>query len=283
MAELRLKGGELDGLHLHYLSEGQGPATVLLHGLGGFAESWRHTIPELGRHGRVIALDLPGFGKSGKPRRAYTLAFLAEVLEAFLRELGLEQVRLVGHSMGGAVAARFTVTHPARVERLAFLASAVPGFPLRPSWVYRTLSLPGIGELLSRLITRGICATALERCFVSPDPEEIRFFVEHEFAVRASLEGRAAYLSLLRSVREDFTEHTQLYREGLLRFRRPILLVHGLQDAVVPLAHARQVSQGLDLATAKWLDRCGHFPQIEHAATVNTYLTEFLFEPASRG
>ena len=59
-------------------------------------------------------------------------------------------------------------------------------------------------------------------------------------------------------------------------------LVHGLQDAVIPFAHARQVSQGLDLATAKWLDRCGHFPQIEHAATVNTYLTEFLFEPASR-
>ena len=183
--------------------------------------------------------------------------------------------------MGGAVAARFTVAHPARVERLALLASAVPGFPLRPSWVYRTLSLPGLGELLSRLITRRICATALERCFVSPDAEEIRFFVDHEYSVRASVEGRAAYLSLLRSLKDDFTMHAQGYRDGLLRFRRPILLVHGVQDAVIPFAHARQVSQGLDL-TAKWLDRCGHFPQIEHAATVNTYLTEFLFEPASR-
>jgi len=282
VAEIRLKGGELDGLLLHYLSEGQGPVTVLLHGLGGFAGSWRHTIPELRRHGRVIALDLPGFGKSGKPRRAYTLTFLTEALDAFLRALGLEQVRLVGHSMGGAVAACFAVTHPARVERLALLASAVPGFPLRPSWVYRTLSLPGLGELLSRLITRRICATALERCFVSPDAEEIRFFVDHEFSVRASVEGRAAYLSLLRSLKDDFTRHAEGYREGLLRFRRPILLVHGVQDAVIPFAHAQQVNQALDLATAKWLDRCGHFPQIEHAATVNTYLTEFLFEPASR-
>jgi pimeloyl-ACP methyl ester carboxylesterase len=282
VAEIRLKGGELDGLLLHYLSEGQGPTTVLLHGLGGFAESWRHTIPELGRHGRVIALDLPGFGKSGKPRRVYDLTFLAQSLDAFLRALGLEQVRLVGHSMGGAVAARFTMAHPARVERLALLASAVPGFPLRPSWIYRTLSLPGLGELLSRLITRRICATALQRCFVAPDADEIRFFVEHEFAVRASLEGRAAYLSLLRSVRDDFTRHAPAYREALLRFRRPILLVHGLQDAVIPFAHARQVSEGLDHAAARWVDRCGHFPQIEHAATVNGYLTEFLFAPASR-
>ena len=106
--------------------------------------------------------------------------------------------------------------------------------------------------------------------------------MDHEFSVRASVEGRAAYLSLLRSLKDDFTRHAEGYRDGLLRFRRPILLVHGVQDAVIPFAHAQQVSQGLDLATAKWLDRCGHFPQIEHAAAVNTYLTEFLFEPASR-
>ena len=61
MAELRLKGGELDGLLLHYLSEGQGPVTVLLHGLGGFAESWRHTIPELGPHGAVSTAPHEGF------------------------------------------------------------------------------------------------------------------------------------------------------------------------------------------------------------------------------
>ena len=282
MPEIRLTGGDLDGLQLHYVEEGQGPATVLIHGLGGFAESWRHNVPELARHGRVIALDLPGSGRSGKPRRAYTLEFLAQALDRLLHTLGVDRVHLVGHSLGGAVAARYTLDHPGRVERLALLGAAVPGFDLRPSWVYRTLSLPGLGEILSRLITRGICTTGLTRCFDRPDPDEIRFFVDHEFAARSCSEGRAAYLSLLRSVADDFTVGADPYRAALSHLGRGVLVVHGLQDRVIPLAHARQVAEGLGVAQPRWLDRCGHFPQIEHAEVVNAYLRDFLFAPASR-
>ena len=282
MPEIRLTGGDLDGLQLHYLEEGRGPATVLIHGLGGFAESWRHNVPELARHGRVIALDLPGSGRSGKPRRAYTLEFLAQALDRLLHTLGVDRVHLVGHSLGGAVAARYTLDHPGRVERLALLGAAVPGFDLRPSWVYRTLSLPGLGEILSSLITRGICTTALARCFDRPDPDEIRFFVDHEFAARSCSEGRAAYLSLLRSVTDDFTVGADVYRAALSQLGRGVLVVHGLQDRVIPLAHARQVAEGLGVAQPRWLDRCGHFPQIEHAEVVNAYLRDFLFAPASR-
>jgi len=282
VSEIRLRGGDLDGLLLHYLEEGRGPVTVLVHGLGGFAESWRHNIPELARHGRVIALDLPGFGRSGKPRRAYTLNFLAQALDGLLRGLGVDTVRLVGHSLGGAIAARFVLEQPGRVERLAFLGAVVPGFHLRPSWIYRTLSLPGLGEILSSLITPGICATALERCFAHPDAEEIRFFIEHEYAARASRDGRAAYLSLLRSAKGDLTVDADAYRAALSRLGRGVLVVHGREDRVVPLAHARQVADGLGVAQPRWLDRCGHFPHIEQPAVVNAYLTECLFAPASR-
>ena len=62
MPELRLRGGEVDGLALHYLVEGRGPAVVLVHGLGGFAASWRHNIPSLAARATVYAVDLPGFG-----------------------------------------------------------------------------------------------------------------------------------------------------------------------------------------------------------------------------
>ncbi len=282
MPEIQLTGGELDGLLVHYVEEGQGPATILIHGLGGFAESWRHNIPELSRHGRVIALDLPGFGRSGKPRRAYTTAFLAQTLDGFLRTLGVGRVRLVGHSLGGAVAARYALEHPARVERLALLGATVPGFDLRPSWLYRTLSLRGVGEVLSCFLTRGPCAKGLERCFAQPDPEEIRFFVEHEFAARTSLDGRAAYLSLLRTVKEDFTVGAEVYRAALARLGRNVLVIHGREDRVVPMAHARRVVEGLGLTDPRWLDRCGHFPQIEHAGAVNACLKDFLFAPASR-
>lgn len=282
MPEIQLTTGELDGLLVHYVEEGQGPPTVLVHGLGGFAESWRHNIPELARHGRVIALDLPGFGRSAKPRRAYTTAFLVQAMEGFLRALGVERVRLVGHSLGGAVAARYALEHPARVERLALVAAAVPGFDLRPSWVYRTLARRGVGEFLASFLTRGLCAKGLERCFAHPVPEEIRFFVDHEFAARTSFEGRAAYLSLLRTVKDDFTVGAEAYRAALGRLGGNVLVIHGREDRVVPMAHARRVAEGLGLTDPRWLDRCGHFPQIEHAGVVNACLREFLFAPASR-
>ncbi len=282
MPEIQLTDGELDGLLVHYVEAGQGPAIVLIHGLGGFAESWRHNIPELSRHGRVIALDLPGFGRSGKPRRAYTTAFLAHTLDGFLRALGVDRVRLVGHSLGGAVAARYTLEHPGQVERLALLGAAVPGFDLRPSWLYRALSLPGVGEVLGSFLTRGICVKGLERCFAQPDPGEIRFFVEHEFEARTSFEGRAAYLSLLRTVKDDFTVGTEAYRAALARLGGNVLVIHGREDRVIPMAHARRVVEGLGLTHPRWLDHCGHFPQIEHAAAVNACLKDFLFAPASR-
>src|SRR5260370_41513215 len=68
MPEIELRGGALDGLRIHYVVDGRGPAVLLLHGLGGFAESWRHNIGYLGRHATVYAVDLPGLGPPGKPR-----------------------------------------------------------------------------------------------------------------------------------------------------------------------------------------------------------------------
>src|SRR2546428_5222763 len=73
MPELQLRGGEVDGLRLNYVVEGRGPAVILVHGLGGFAESWRHNIRPLAGRATVYALDLPGFGDSAKPRTRYRL------------------------------------------------------------------------------------------------------------------------------------------------------------------------------------------------------------------
>src|SRR5207249_6266818 len=95
MAELRLSGGALDGFTLHYVSAGRGPAVVLLHGLGGFAESWRRTVEALAPRYTVIAVDLPGFGRSAKPRARYSLGFFANALGGFHDGLGLGSVSLV--------------------------------------------------------------------------------------------------------------------------------------------------------------------------------------------
>ena len=280
MARICLGRGEPDGIDLHYVSAGHGPVILLVHGLGGFAESWRQTLEALEPHSRTIALDLPGFGQSGKPDRPYTLGFFAQVLEELLEALGVGRIRLVGHSLGGAVALAFALAHPERVERLALLAAAVPGFPLRPSLVYRLMSVPGVGEFFSIFVTRGICAAALRRCFVNPQPEEIAFLVGHQYAARTTPEGRAAYLATLRGVREAFTVQAPIYRSALADWDRPTLMIHGRQDPVVPLGHAEVAARAIRRLDARWLDGCGHFPQIEHGAIVNGWLVEFLLTGA---
>src|SRR2546429_9549092 len=111
MPELRLRGGEVDGLDLHYLVEGRGPAVVLVHGLGGFAESWRHTLRGLAARTTVYALDLPGFGASGKPRTRYRLPYFAGALHGFMEAAGIQVPPLVGASLGAASPYSQPVTH----------------------------------------------------------------------------------------------------------------------------------------------------------------------------
>lgn len=276
MPELCLRGGELDGLTLHFETEGNGAPVLLLHGLGGFAAVWRHNVPSLGRHAMAIALDLPGFGRSSKPPGPYPLAFFTRTIEAFRRTLGLDHLTLVGHSLGGAVAVAYALACPSRVERLALVGAVVPGFGYRVSWVYRLLAARGVGELVGGLLWPGLLRAGLARCFDRVEPDEIDFLVRAGYPIRTSPEGRAAFLSTLRSMRADFAREGDRYRERLACLALPVLLIHGRQDRVVPPAHATTVAAHLPNAAARWLEGCGHFPQIEHRDIVNGWLADFL-------
>ena len=192
MPELRLRGGEVDGLSLHYLVEGRGPAVILLHGLGGFAASWRHNITPLAARATVYSLDLPGFGRSAKPRAHYGLPYFARALHGFLDALGVSQASLIGHSLGGAVAVAYALTHPTRVERLALLGSVVPGFTWHLSWRHRLVCTSGLGELVTLCGCAPMYRAAIAACFHVPDPAEVDFLVGHDYGVRTAAPARVA-------------------------------------------------------------------------------------------
>jgi len=285
MPELRLSGGDVDGLLVNYLVEGpaRGPAVVLVHGLGGFAETWRRNIAPLAERATVYALDLPGFGRSGKPRARYGLTFFARAVHGVMDALRIPHASLVGHSLGGAVAMTYALIHPTRVERLALIAAVVPGFSYRPSWIYRTLMLPGVGEALALCGSARVYKAALARCFHRVVQDEIDFFVEGFYAERTAWMARAAYLSTLREVRRDFEIRAADYRRVMASLASPVLLIQGRQDPVVPAAHCEDIAGGVPRATVRWLDECGHFPQIEHPQVVNDLLAEFVAgRPAPR-
>ncbi|HEU5321956.1 MAG TPA: alpha/beta fold hydrolase [Methylomirabilota bacterium] len=283
MPEVQLRGGEVDGLALRYLAEGHGPAVILVHGLGGFAESWRHNVPPLAARTAVHALDLPGFGRSAKPRTAYGLPFFARALHGFVETLGLGQVSLVGHSLGGAVCVAYALAYPARVDRLALLGAIVPGFPFRTSALARLALWPGLGELLALCGCAPVYRAALARCFHRAAPAEVDFLVREHYAERTTGAAKAAWLATVRGLQRELDEHREDYRRALATLELPVLLVHGLQDRAVPPRHCAAAADGLRRAAVRWVDECGHFPQIEHASSVNGWLAEFLAgRPAAR-
>ncbi|MBI4246691.1 MAG: alpha/beta fold hydrolase [Candidatus Rokubacteria bacterium] len=275
MAELRLARGAVDGLTVHYVSAGSGPTVVLLHGLGGFAESWRHNIGALAARARVYALDLPGFGQSAKPRAPYDLDFFTTAVGAFLDRLGVERASLAGHSLGGAVAVAYALANPGRVERLALVGAVVPGF-YRPSLPYLLGALPGLGDVLALFRWAPLYKASIARCLHRPDRAEVDFLVEHAYEARTSREARLAFLATLRHLRADLVDRSARHRWALAGLDRPTLLVHGHQDPVVPPADCQGAAALLPRATLRWIDGCGHFPQIEHPHTVNAWLDDFL-------
>jgi pimeloyl-ACP methyl ester carboxylesterase len=283
MPHIELRGGAVDGLALHYVGEGRGPAVVLVHGLGGFAESWRYTMAALAPRASVYALDLPGFGRSAKPHGPFRLAYFAEAVHGFLDAMGLGQVSLVGHSLGSAVAVTYALTHPVRVERLALVGGLVPGFPYEFSLPARIAALPVVGEALALCRLRSAYKASIARCFATAMPDEVDFLVESHYAERTDAAGRACFLGTLRHLRADMGERRDAYRRALATLDLPVLLIHGRQDGVVPASHCAAVAAGLRRAGVRWVERCGHFPHIERAELVNSWLAEFLVaRPAPR-
>ena len=110
--------------NIHYEETGSGTALVLLHGNPGSSHVWRKVLPRLG-DGRLLAPDLIGMGRSGKPDIAYSFADHARYLDAWFDALGLDRVVLIGHDWGGALAFDWAARHPQRVLGIAFLEAIV--------------------------------------------------------------------------------------------------------------------------------------------------------------
>lgn len=97
---------------------------VFIHGLSSYMGFWEHQLPHFARSRRVLALDLPGYGASGRPDAPYTPPWYADVVASWLDALSIDRAVIVGHSMGGQIAITFALTHPEQVDRLVLAAPA---------------------------------------------------------------------------------------------------------------------------------------------------------------
>jgi pimeloyl-ACP methyl ester carboxylesterase len=118
---------EVDGVKLHYLTAGHGPAVILLHGYTQTSRMWRPLIPQLAAKFRVIAPDLPGIGDSDIPKDGLDMKAAAIRIHALAKSLGVDKARVVGHDIGLMVAYAYAAQFPAEVEKLIVMDAFLPG------------------------------------------------------------------------------------------------------------------------------------------------------------
>ena len=270
MPELTLRGGEVDGLSLHYVVAGPRPRRrppPRARGLRGVVARTRST--RLATRATVFALDLPGFGRSAKPRTTYRLGYFARALHGFLDAMGIAQASLVGHSLGrrGGGDLRAHASRPRRAAGAGGRASC-PASASACRWGYRLIALPVVGEALSlcgraaRLQGGASPAASTRRA-----PAEVEFLVEHDYATRTGAEARAAWLATARHIRADFVDHRADYRRAIAH-ARPAGAARARPSGsrrVPPRTRPRRPPACRAPRCAGSM-RCGHFPQLEHAA-----------------
>lgn len=256
-----------------YMDEGSGPQTfVFIHGLANYSPVWKLQLSELSKQARCIALDLPGNGLSSQGDYPYGVFFYAECVKLFCDELNLDNITLVGHSMGGQVAIMLGLRYSNRFDRLILLAPAgIEHFSSLDALLMQNML--GVGEFLysDEMHIR----QAINDSFYSQHAEKSKIISDLQAMLnQGSVKGwrqmaKSSINSMLNEQVSGFLSDLTL----------PVTLIFGDKDALIPnkLLHPGQSISGVikhaeamipDIKT-HLIKNAGHFVQIEKADEVN--------------
>jgi pimeloyl-ACP methyl ester carboxylesterase len=257
----------VEDTRVRYLDVGEGPTVVLVHGFAASLDTWRPVIPALAKNHRVIALDLKGFGWSGRPQGDYSPAAQAKLVWSLLEELNVDKTALVAHSWGASVVLQMALSRPAAVERIALYDAWVYNEQLPSFFVWARAG--GLGEVMFRLFYTErpedkIALAFYDKDYVTQD------LVEHTRRMQQRPGTMAAHLEAVRG---------QDYREVQKRYNTidvPVLLLWGREDKVTTLTMGERLLKDLPRARLEVYPRCGHFPMIEAADASTRDLAGFL-------
>ncbi len=243
-------------IYRRWLGTKQGTPVVFLHGFGSDQTSWRAVWSGLEATHRILAIDLPGHGRSEAPGRA-SFDGLVEAVRAVLDEEAVSSAHLVGHSLGGAVALGLVEARVADIRSLCLLAPVGLGAEIDGAFLCG----------LTRSEREDSLAPWLRRLFADPDIVTPAF-------VKATLRDRTPAARAFQEALRDavFADGTQtvMLRHVLERITMPTKIIWGLQDAIIPARHARHLPGLVALHTLPG----GHMPQLEQARLVTALIAE---------
>jgi len=264
---------------------------VFIHGLGssGYME-WRRNLETTATRHRVFAPDLPGYGRTDKPRARYTVPYFARFVSRYMEDRGLRSAALVGASLGGRVALEVALEQPRRVRKLVLVNTLGFGRPKvqMAQMAYSLVTVPRVGEaamrfarnalgwvspnVIRRVVGRFAGSTSdLEETLDDAYLADLRdMYAENGF--------QSAYLSTIRSlVRAQALlggHHDVTRRLGELKI--PVELIWGADDPLFPLAHAERAQAMIKGSRLAVIKGAGHTPQAERPQEFNRVLHDFL-------
>jgi pimeloyl-ACP methyl ester carboxylesterase len=243
------------GTHrLHYLTGGEGPPLVIVHGVASKGADHADLFPELMRSRRIYAIDLLGYGKSDKPRdAAYSIRMHADVIEGFLDAMQIKKADVMGVSMGGWIALDLAARRPDRVGKLVLVSSAGLGYE---TTLNESSFAPENVEQLRDII-------AMQTNTQVPDfvlRDLLRLSKERGWMIKRTMKGAAG----------------ELLDGKLASVTMPALLVWGTADRIVPLPVGERLQRELPNSKMVKVDGCGHLAVIECRDRVLPPIVEFL-------
>jgi pimeloyl-ACP methyl ester carboxylesterase len=261
-----------------FVLTGQGPALLLIHGIGDSSITWRSVIPHLARRFTVIAPDLLGHGASDKPRADYSIAGYANAMRDLLSVLGIERATVVGHSLGGGVAMQFAYQYPERCERVVLVSTGGVGKEVNPllriaSAPNADLVLPLLGSRATRAVVRTAFA-ALQSLQTDIGRDADNFL--RVFDALPDAASRLAFVRTLRAVVDMRGQVITMLDRCYLTRDKPTLLAWGTRDPIIPFEHALMAHGAMPWSRLEPFEGAGHFPHITHAARFLDVLDDFL-------
>jgi pimeloyl-ACP methyl ester carboxylesterase len=219
---------EVNGVRARYWDVGRGgKILVLIHGFLGSAEEWICNLPELKKNFRVVAFDLPGHGRTSKPKAPYTYEYFASFVRSFFSAMKISSAHVCGHSLGSLVSILFADQSPELVESLILIA---PPGGKRINFLHHLLTVPFLGEyLLNRTSSKKDILAACRPLTLQqlPWPEEYLArhleFVKSPGYVQAALTYNRNYLNLWGLTRKS-RKLGRDFETALTVLRKPVLL-----------------------------------------------------------
>lgn len=269
----------LDNPKISYIDQGSGEQTIILvHGLASNAGFWRYNIPELSKKYRVIAVDLPGYGKSQKGDYAYSMSFYADQIQKLIEELKLKNVVYVGHSMGGQIGIKLAIKYPGLLKKLILASPA--GFEEfqqgEGDWLRSVMTMKFIKSTTEEGVRRN-----LSNNFYSWD-DKWEWMVEERVRMRKASDFDEFTYTVVRCVNGMLDEPTF---DKLNLIKTPTLVIYGKYDGLIPNPYLNpgftsdvfeNGAKNMENVKLIELDNTGHMIQIEKADEFNQAVLDFL-------